>query len=530
MNMKILVTWVGHADLRALAVNADDKLREIIADEIGSLDSAPEGLGPVRTLVEEVSFDRILILSNYTEAVTKAFLDWLPGEAEEHQTNLDNPTDYGDIFRVVNQVLHELTNTLKGKDYDLSIHLSPGTPAMAAVWVLLGKTRYPATFYQSFKGDVWETEIPFELTLNMVSEIFSESDSRLQHLSALSPSEIPGFQDIVGSAKSIRLAVGRAQKAAIRDVPVLLLGESGTGKEMFARAIHAASHRKDQPFEVVNCAALPKTLLESELFGHEKGAFTGAEKQYKGAFERADGGILFLDEIGECDPETQVKLLRVLQPSMGSGPCNRTFRRLGGKENIAVNVRVLAATNQNLIEAIATGRFREDLFYRLAVISIRLPALRHRKSDVAKLAEQLLKQINADFAKYEPGFEDKIISSSAKSFLSSQAWPGNVRQLYNCLLQAAAMSDQAVLEPVDFQMALAETPTIGNQTADLIGCPLGDGFNVEDHLAEIQRQFLVRAMKEANGVKTKAASLLGLKNYQTLDAQLKRLNVDWEKA
>ncbi|MCK5805824.1 MAG: sigma 54-interacting transcriptional regulator, partial [Lentisphaeria bacterium] len=246
--MDILITWMGHTDLRALAVCSDEQAQDEIADAIGSLDPVPKGTGPVRSLLREHSFDRVVILSNYPERVTRRFLEWVPLKPECRQVSLANPTNYGEVFRLVDGELKKLVEGMRNTDHKLSIHLSPGTPAMAAVWVLLGKTRYPATFYQSYNDKVWETTIPFDLTVDVVPELLRGADSNLQHLAATPPSEVPGFERIAGSSQAIRLAVGRARKAAVRDVPVLLLGESGTGKEMFAQAIHASSHRRDQPF------------------------------------------------------------------------------------------------------------------------------------------------------------------------------------------------------------------------------------------------------------------------------------------
>jgi transcriptional regulator with PAS, ATPase and Fis domain len=344
-----------------------------------------------------------------------------------------------------------------------------------------------------------------------------------QHLAARSPQEIDGFSRIIGNSKAIRLAVGRAQKAAIRDVPVLIMGETGTGKELFARAIHDASPRKNGPFVPINCAAIPHDLLESELFGHKKGAFTGATSDHIGAFEQANGGTLFLDEIGECVPAMQSKLLRVLQPPPGEGPCYRLFRPIGDSADRSSDVRLIAATNKDLIQAVEDHRFREDLYYRLAVITLNLPPLRERKSDIPLLLEAFIRQINADFKVQEPGYKDKSISDATNVFVRRYPWPGNVRQLFNVLVQAAVMSGNDVIEPVDLESALGGT--ISNSILDPLDQPLGNGFKLEKHLENIQRHYLRRAMEEAEGTKAKAAQLLGIANYQTLDAQLKRLDV-----
>jgi transcriptional regulator with PAS, ATPase and Fis domain len=399
---------------------------------------------------------------------------------------------------------------------------------MAAIWVLLGKTKYPARFYQTYEGKASITDIPFDLTVDYLPELLRGPDRVLQHLASRSPQEMQGFERISGESQAIRLAIGRAGKAALRDVSILLLGESGTGKEMFARAIHAASPRRDKPFLAVNCAAIPQSLIESELFGHEKGAFTGAEKKYPGAFQQADGGTLFLDEIGECDPDIQAKMLRVLQPPLDAPPCIREFQPIGATKTSRTDVRVIAATNRNLITMIQDGAFREDLFYRLAVITIKLPPLRERRSDIPGIASALLTQINRDFARQEPGYRHKFLSDPAKFFVSRHDWPGNVRQLYNALLQAAVMSDRDEIGVDDLHAAIAEMPDTRPQKDNPLELPLGNGFRLDKHLEAMHRHYLQRAMREAHGVKSKAARLLGMKNYQTLDAQLKRLGVEGE--
>jgi transcriptional regulator with PAS, ATPase and Fis domain len=298
---------------------------------------------------------------------------------------------------------------------------------------------------------------------------------------------------------------------------------------MFAHAIHAASHRRNKPFLAINCAALPKQLLESELFGHVKGAFTGADKSRDGAFTRADGGTLFLDEVGECDPQIQAKLLRVLQPPPGEASSVREFTPVGGSAPIRSNVRVLAATNRSLVERIREEQFREDLYYRLAVITLKLPALRDRENDALLIAETLLDRINQDFSRQEPGYLYKNLSTDTKYFVKTYIWPGNVRELYNTLLQAAVMAEGEELQVEDLHAAVPEPVRESEAKADLLARPLGEGFVLDELLESVQTHYLARAMREANGVKTRAAELLGYRNYQTLDAQLRRLDVEWEE-
>lgn len=487
---------------------------------------AKNEVGPIKTLVEQESFDEIRLLSNYSRVWEKAFSAWLDSRTHVVHVDLNNPTDYTEIFGLVNDELGKLKSRADWSETDLFIHLSPGSPAMTAIWLLLGKTRYPATFFQTYQSKAWVTHVPFDLVVDFVPEVFRDADSHLQHLTSQSPGEIGGFQHIVGDSPAIRLAVGRAKRAAMRNVPVLLLGESGTGKELFAKAIHESSSRRSEPFLAINCAAISRDLLESELFGHKAGSFTGAKSDRKGAFEEADGGTLFLDEIGECDLAMQTKLLRVLQAPDKTGPCHRVFHRVGDLEERHSSVRVIAATNRDLLASIGEGGFREDLCYRLAVITVKLPPLRDRQGDIPKIAERLLTQINEQFEKEEPGYRHKTICDSAMVFVRRHRWPGNVRQLYNALLQAAVMAEGDTIQKHDITDAVAEMVAEASFADDVLEQPLGENFNLQEHLNKIHRNYLRRAMQEAGGVKTRASKLLGISNYQTLDAQLKRLNVE----
>ena len=524
---RILVSWIGHNDLLSMAMDLPAAQRKRVTDLIKRNLPAEKQAGPIRTLVESVQFAEIHLLTTLDAWFNQAFAKWLGQKVQFHSVEIATPTDYPTIFSAADGVLAQVAGDRNTTNRELSIHLSPGTPAMAAIWVLLGKSRYPATFYQTYDGRAWETDVPFDLVVDYVPELLRAPDNSLQHLASKSPQEVEGFETIIGQSQAIKLAVGRAQKAAVRDVPVLILGETGTGKEMFARAIHAASHRKKKPFVAINCAAMPKDLLESELFGHAKGAFTGADKQREGAFEVADGGTLFLDEVGECGPEMQAKLLRALQPPPGMGPCYRVFQRLGETKDRSSDVRIVAATNRDLLKEIRANRFREDLYYRLAVISLELPPLRERRTDIAMLAQVLLDQINAEFARTEPGYRPRLLSKSALAYAKRHPWRGNVRQLHNALVQSAVMSDGEVLKPSD--LAAATTQQMESDAKNLASVSIGDGFSLDKHMEEIQRQFLIRAMDESDGVLAKAARLLGFKHYQTLDAQLERLGIDKER-
>jgi transcriptional regulator with PAS, ATPase and Fis domain len=306
-----------------------------------------------------------------------------------------------------------------------------------------------------------------------------------------------------------------AHRLALREVPVLIQGESGTGKELFARAIHQASSRNSKPFVAVNCGAIPPELVDAELFGHEKGAFTGAATARAGYFESADGGTLFLDEIGELPLASQVRLLRVLQ--------EREVTRVGASAPKSINIRVIAATNRLLPEEIRGGRFREDLFHRLAVGVLQLPPLRHREGDLTLLIDSLLAGINAD-ATSQPGYKHKKLDVSARNLLFKHHWPGNVRELHNALLRASIWASGEKITSDDIAESLAVTVTPAVDT--VLGRPLNDPISLPDLLSTVSRHYLQRAMTQTHGNKTEAARLLGLGSYQTLSNWLQKYEVN----
>ena len=280
------------------------------------------------------------------------------------------------------------------------------------------------------------------------------------------------------------------ERAAPRDTTILITGENGTGKELLARAIHNNSQRKDQPFVAVNCAAIPPHLVESELFGYEKGAFTGAYQTAEGKFDLANGGTLFLDEIGEMPLDMQVKILRALQ--------ERRFYRVGGKQEISVDIRVVSATNRDLKQSIEQGSFREDLFFRLAVVTMDLPPLRERGDDVLEIAEHFLEQ----------GTSPIKLTKAARECLTGYHWPGNVRELRNALEQAVILGDGKKISPSDLP------PHIRKK---------GQGkmvFRLKP-LAEIEKHYIFRVLDETDGNKAKAASILGI-SRETLYQKLKQ--------
>jgi two-component system NtrC family response regulator len=291
------------------------------------------------------------------------------------------------------------------------------------------------------------------------------------------------FSEMLGTSRPMQDVFAMIRKVANTDVPVLILGESGTGKEVAARAIHQESDRRVGPFITINCGAIPENLLESELFGHEKGAFTGAHIQRKGRIELAQGGTLFLDEIGELPLALQVKLLRFLQA--------RQVERVGGREPIAIDARIITATNRDLQSALTEGRFREDLYFRLGVVTVSLPALRERGEDVLLLAKVLLDRYAADSAKSIKGFTDK-----AENAIRSYSWPGNVRELENRIKRAVIMSDGQRISPGDLEL--------DGQNGQ------SEALTLREQRERLERAVIERALRKHDGNLTQVASDLGI--------------------
>jgi two-component system response regulator HydG len=302
---------------------------------------------------------------------------------------------------------------------------------------------------------------------------------------------------IVGQGAAMRRVFELVNKIARTDSTVYVFGESGTGKELIARAIHEASPRAKGPFIKVNCSALAETLLESELFGHEKGSFTGALKRKLGRFELADGGSLFLDEIGDVSPMIQLKLLRVLQ--------ERQFERVGGEQTVRVDVRVITATNKDLKAEVAAGRFREDLFYRLHVLPIVLPPLRDRREDIPPLVDHFIQKL-AERTRSQV----KRCAPSAMQALLGYGWPGNVRELENVIEHALVFAEGEELAGADLPTVVGGAARGGAGGGDIL--PTLDGErSLPELLDELERQLIMRAFRQAGGVKTETARLLGVK-------------------
>jgi DNA-binding NtrC family response regulator len=498
---QILICWLGATDLKASSEN--EKV----------------GLGPIAQAAIERTYDEIVLISNYWKDRSSNYIKWLqektPAKITAHYESLSSPTNFGEIYQTASRLVSDKI-TEYGSSVSLTFHLSPGTPAMAAVWIILAKTRFPAELIESSREHgVRTASIPFDISAEFIPDLLRGPDSRLEKLSSGLPLEAPEFENIVRRSRIMSRVITKARHIAPRSVPILIEGETGTGKELLARAIHEASPRKGKPFLSVNCGAIPSELIESELFGHEKGAFTGADKQKKGYFEASNMGTLFLDEIGELPMLAQTKILRALQ--------EKEITRLGATQPIKFDVRIIAATNRNLIDEVAANHFRSDLFYRIAVAVLKLPPLRERPGDISLLIDRLLDQINQESVD-EPGYKYKKVSASAKNLMLQHSWPGNVRELQNTLRRAALWSFENTINVEDIREAML--PVLKTEDDGLLGKPINDGINLLQLMEKLAQHYLKRALDEAGGNKTKATKLVGLPNYQTFSNWLKKYGLE----
>ena len=326
------------------------------------------------------------------------------------------------------------------------------------------------------------------------------------------------FTNIIGNSAAMIQVFDMVETIAPTGSTVLITGESGTGKELVARAIHVRSARSERPFVAVNCGALTETLLDSELFGHMRGSFTGADGNRKGLIEIADKGTIFLDEIGEMSPMLQVKILRVLQ--------ERKFRRVGGNEEVEADIRIIAATNRDLAKMVAEGQFREDLIYRINVIPVRLPSLRERVEDIPLLAEHFVAKFAEQMKKPVLG-----ISRAAMGCLQAHGWPGNVRELENAMERAVALERTPSILPESLPDAPRSADGAAPSVATLAAAANASssslpekGFDLEQHVQHLEREYIAEALRRSNGVKVKAAELLGM-SFRSFRYYMKKYNL-----
>lgn len=500
---KILLCWIGKADLDAVE------------------NEGKYGLGPIANAVVGDEYDEVALICDYPISKGEKYVHWLSGKASTpitlHKVELGDPTDFEAIYKeAVSHIEAKIQEY--GKDARLTFHLSPGTSQMSAVWIILSASRFRAELIKSSKEKgVQVVNLPFEIAADYIPDLLKQRDKELEKLAAGVPTGIKDFRNILHRSKEMQRVIHRAQRVAIRSIPVLIEGESGTGKELLARAIHQASPRKEKPFVAVNCGAISPELIESELFGHKKGAFTGADSTREGHFEAAKGGTLFLDEIGELPRIAQVKLLRVLQ--------EKEVVRLGTSTPIPIDVRIIAATNRSLLDEIVEGQFREDLFYRLAVAVLKLPPLREREGDLSLLTDKLLEIVNRE-NEHDPAYEHKNISASARNLILQHAWPGNVRELLNTLHRAAVWSIGPTITEEDMEEAILPQPKRKSNENKLLLSNLDERIDLQGIISDVATHYLKLAMKTTGSNKSKAAKLLGISNYQTLTNWLKKYGLE----
>ncbi|MFT6905602.1 MAG: transcriptional regulator with PAS, ATPase and Fis domain [Oleiphilaceae bacterium] len=497
--MHTLLTWLGTKDLDNMLNDTNAAISTIAAKS-------------------EQPFDKIVILSNKDEDKWSHFERYLKKrmaianrpdqDIQVHKAHIHSPIDYQSIAKVTDKWISKLSDEAD----TLSINLTSGTPAMTTLSVLIGKGKSNTHFLQATpSNELIVVKIPLDFAQAYVQSAAKSIASK----ATSEPNLNEAFNDLTSHSQTMKSVVSKAQKISESELPALILGETGTGKELMANAIHQGSLRAHKPIRIINCGALAVNIVDSTLFGHKKGSFTGAEKDHPGLFEQANCGTLFLDEVGELPLNVQVKLLRALQQG--------EITRLGDTKNIHVDVRIIAATHQDLSLLVSQGKFREDLFYRLAVGIIEMPALRHRVDDIPQIVNQLVEQINNLSSKH-PSFVSKNISEKGINFICTQSWPGNIRELWSTLNRAFLWSDTSIINEDDIFKSLIKSKK--NNISDDLSMTINDIVDIVQITDDIQKSYVLAALKASGYVKKKATKMLGLKDHQTLTNWMKRLNIE----
>ena len=497
--MSALFSWLGRTDL--------DKMKDSVPAAIASL-----------ALKHSYPFDKIVIMANTWEGEWDSYKTWLELTLERAgrpcddikivAAQISSPIDYTSI----NVEAERWLNKLSKENDSIAINLTSGTPAMIAMSVLIAKGKSNTHFFQVTPDNkVLSVDIP----LDFGKEYIRSASKNVASKAVSKPAGQASFSRIAANSIAMKKAVNQAKKLAKTDVPVLILGQTGTGKELMANAIHSSSIRADKPMRIVNCGALPETLADSILFGHVRGAFTGANTDHKGLFEQADQGTLFLDELGELPPRIQVKLLRALQQG--------EIQRVGDEKVINVDVRVVGATHRDLMKMVVEGQFREDLFYRLAVGIIKLPALKERQEDLPSLVRSLSEEINNASQKH-PDYKSKKVSNSAINFIISQPWPGNIRELWNTLNRAFIETDAATITADDIESAMLYRDNKADDHDVVLS--LGQSVNVEDIIDNYKKKYVKAALKACGHNYSKASEMLGFKSHQRLKGWMQKLGIN----
>jgi DNA-binding NtrC family response regulator len=452
---------------------------------------------------DQAVIERVLVVEDdpaTRTGLTELVRTWgfLADSAEDGEDALQKVTSFRPAIVITDLVMprmdgHQLLRALREHDVDISV-------------VILTAQGSVESAVETIKDGAYDylTKPVDPQRLQILLQKVTERQGTLREVKALRRQlrDQGAFGRMIGNSPGVRKVYRVIEQAAPTSAAVLISGESGTGKELVAQTVHQLSARANAPFIAINCAAIPETLLESEIFGHEKGAFTGASERRQGCFELADRGTLLLDEIAEMTPATQVKLLRVLQ--------EQTFRRLGGRQEQKVDVRVIAATNHDPAEAVRNGKLREDLYYRLNVFAVTLPPLRDRKEDLPLLTQAFLAEFNARNGKSIAG-----VSHEAMRILEAYPWPGNVRELRNVIERATILADSQFVEPTHLPQVLVQA---GERAQPALS--LTPGTTVE----EAERKLIQMTLQHTHDNKTRAAEILGI-SLKTLHNKLNRLRL-----
>ena len=489
---RTLYTWIGKTDIDAI--------------------SGTRGPGPIARALEDRELDlrlkRVVALDDTRDGWGVRYVDWLqarhPDLRIERVTagGSPDPTDFQSIYDTSR---HAVAVHGKGnQDADGRFYLlSAGTSTMSACWILLSvveSTRAELIQTSQHRG-ARIVQLPVDVLLQ---DAPSPGRASRQRIDTLSGQGAPG---LVAKCEAMREVLRLVDIAANSDLPVLILGETGTGKEVIAKRLHQRSSRSKEPFRAINCGAIPGELLESELFGHAKGAFTGANAERKGVLEEAGAGTVFLDEIGELPAKQQAKLLRVLQ--------ERKIKPVGKPDEVDIQCRFVTATHRDPMQEVAAGNMREDLFYRIANIVLNLPPLRERGKDLDLLIDTEWDNI----VQGNPGFPGKELSSGARTRLRNHGWPGNIRELKATLARASFAAESVILQEADIDRAIIARSA---RVMDIDGGEvpvLGDGFDLDLYLDDITRGLVERALAESGGVKAAAARRLGLGSEKRMRVQ-----------
>ncbi|MDO6559767.1 sigma-54 interaction domain-containing protein [Paraglaciecola chathamensis] len=500
--MHTLLTWLGKTDL--------DNSREDSEAAIATV-----------VLNNPQPFDQIVILASAWQDEWDDYLHWLKARlvkakrphtnVEIHKVKIKSPIHYQSIFDESSKWVNKLSNNSES----LTISLTSGTPAMISTAVILGKSRSNVQFVQSSALKGLET---VNIPVDFAKAYVKSAAKGMANKALKDPNVAKSLSEIIAKSPDMLDVIRKAKILAGSELPVLVLGETGTGKEVMSNAIHIDSLRADKPFKAVNCGALPQSLVDTILFGHEKGAFTGADKQHKGLFEQADGGTLFLDEVGELPADVQVKLLRVLQEG--------SITRVGGSESIHIDVRIIAATHRDLLKMVEANDFREDLFYRLAVGVIHIPSLRERTQDIPILVAELMAEINVA-ASIQHSNKNKNISEKGMEFILSQPWPGNIRELWNTLNRAFLWSKTTDITDQDISDAMIVRSKLKEQPEVILS--LGQIVDAKQLIDNYKKKYILAALKATGNNLTKASHMLSLNSHQALKVWMENVGVELPK-